>query len=842
MHPFRRGAGSAWFWSVLLVAVVGCCTVTAGSSGALSGRLLGNAAASSVTVAAVADSYVRSDSAGSNYGSSTKLNLDANPITRSYLRFSLPAVTGAVTKATLRVYATSSQSSGFDVYGVTNTTWAETGITYTNAPPLSAAKTVSSGAVATGTWKAADVTQLVTGGGLYSFALTTPSTTKLALASRETGATAPQLVVESTGVTDTESPSVPDGLIAVAVSSSRVDLSWNAATDNVGVSGYTVYRDGAALWNVPGTSFSDTTVAAGTGYHYSIDAYDATGNHSSRSVEYTVTTPPESGGAASSATVTPVADSYVRSDSANSNYGSSTKLNLDANPITRSYLRFSLPPLAGAVTKATLRIYATSNHSTGFDVYGVADTTWAERGITYANAPPPAPAKTASSGTVATGTWKTLDVTPLVTGGGLYSFALTTPSTTNLALASRESGATAPELVIEAPDTTAPSTPARLHVTATTQTTITIAWDAATDNVAVSGYRLFLDGAEVGTTQATQYTFSGLAADTPYQLAVAAYDAAGNASDQATTAARTAELGFPIRAAFYYPWFPLAWSQQGYHCGLAPPAGYLATPSGCFTQYYPTLGFYDPDADPMVYDRQIQAMQYGGIQAAISSWWRIGDDTDAHFGTMLAHADALATGFKLAIYYEPEGSGNPSIDTIQTQLAYFTAHYTGDPAYLRVGGKPVIFVYNADLQDDQTCATVDKWKQATAGAWYVVMKIFPGALSCTSQPDAWHQYAPDTAVQNKPGWHSYAISPGFYKAKESTPRLARDLTRWKQNVRDMVASNEPWQLVVSFNEWGEGTAVESATAQTGPFGTASGWASQSGYGDYLDALHVNGSP
>jgi hypothetical protein len=58
----------------------------------------------------------------------------------------------------------------------------------------------------------------------------------------------------------------------------------------------------------------------------------------------------------------------------------------------------------------------------------------------------------------------------------------------------------------------------------------------------------------------------------------------------------------------------------------------------------------------------------------------------------------------------------------------------------------------------------------------------------------------------------------------------------------MVASNEPWQLVVSFNEWGEGTSVESATAQTGPFGTADGWASPSGYGDYLDVLHSNGNP
>jgi hypothetical protein len=43
----------------------------------------------------------------------------------------------------------------------------------------------------------------------------------------------------------------------------------------------------------------------------------------------------------------------------------------------------------------------------------------------------------------------------------------------------------------------------------------------------------------------------------------------------------------------------------------------------------------------------------------------------------------------------------------------------------------------------------------------------------------------------------------------------------------MVASNAPWQLVISFNEWPEGTSVESG----------GDWTSPSGFGTYLDALH-----
>ena len=69
-------------------------------------------------------------------------------------------------------------------------------------------------------------------------------------------------VVAASGVTtpaagDTQPPTVPTGLAASVISPSRVDLTWNTSTDNVGVSGYTVYRNGAVLANVGSTSFSD---------------------------------------------------------------------------------------------------------------------------------------------------------------------------------------------------------------------------------------------------------------------------------------------------------------------------------------------------------------------------------------------------------------------------------------------------------------------------------------------------------------------------------------------------------------------------------------------------------
>jgi len=57
------------------------------------------------------------------------------------------------------------------------------------------------------------------------------------------------------------------------------------------------------------------------------------------------------------------------------------------------------------------------------------------------------------------------------------------------------------------------------------------------------------------------------------------------------------------------------------------------------------------------------------------------------------------------------------------------------------------------------------------------------------------------------------------------PRTSR--TKFCEWVVEMNSSNRDWQLIVSFNEWGEGTAVESAVE----------WQSDSGYGIYLDCLH-----
>ena len=91
----------------------------------------------------------------------------------------------------------------------------------------------------------------------------------------------------------TTPPSVPTGLAATATAGgSQVDLSWNASTDNVGVTGYQVFRDGTPVAEVTtGTSYADTGLSDGTSYQYSVAAYDAAGNVSAQSPAVTAVTP-----------------------------------------------------------------------------------------------------------------------------------------------------------------------------------------------------------------------------------------------------------------------------------------------------------------------------------------------------------------------------------------------------------------------------------------------------------------------------------------------------------------------------------------------------------------------
>lgn len=94
----------------------------------------------------------------------------------------------------------------------------------------------------------------------------------------------------TTPATDTIAPSTPINLSATPISSSQINLSWTASTDNVAVAGYKVFRDSSLLVTTSGASYSNTGLAASTTYTYFVQAFDASGNVSSSSASTSATT------------------------------------------------------------------------------------------------------------------------------------------------------------------------------------------------------------------------------------------------------------------------------------------------------------------------------------------------------------------------------------------------------------------------------------------------------------------------------------------------------------------------------------------------------------------------
>jgi hypothetical protein len=103
------------------------------------------------------------------------------------------------------------------------------------------------------------------------------------------------IIVGQGNVVDIIQPSTPANLQATAISTSQINLSWNTSSDNIGVTGYKIYRDGIQVADVSNTAYQDTGLSSSTTYSYTVSAYDAAGNESSQStpVSTAANIPPE---------------------------------------------------------------------------------------------------------------------------------------------------------------------------------------------------------------------------------------------------------------------------------------------------------------------------------------------------------------------------------------------------------------------------------------------------------------------------------------------------------------------------------------------------------------------
>ena len=280
-------------------------------------------------------------------------------------------------------------------------------------------------------------------------------------------------------VADILAPSVPANLNATAISQTQINLSWSAATDNIGVAGYRIYRDGVERATTTATTFQDTGLTAGTTYTYTVRAYDTSGNQSAHSTIASATTP--------------VPDTAAPT------------INVTA-------------PADGATVSGAVAVSATAS-----DNVGVANVAFAVDGAALG-----APDATAPYGL-------SLDTTALTNGPHtLRATATDTSGNASFAEISLTVDNQAPP-VDTTPPTVSLTAPAE---SATVSNTVTISADAA-DDFAVAGVKFYANGVQIGTEATTSpYSVSWnttTVANGSVQLTAVARDVAGNVATTPVT-------------------------------------------------------------------------------------------------------------------------------------------------------------------------------------------------------------------------------------------------------------------------------------------------------------------
>ena len=427
-------------------------------------------------------------------------------------------------------------------------------------------------------------------------------------------------------------PSLPPGLTAAAVSSTQINLSWNASTDNVGVAGYRVFRNGTQVGTTSQLSYSDTALTASTTYSYTVSAFDASGNDSGQTIPVNATTQGQSGvfgldfpGNAGVKTtmrfrfLNPLAiypatyiwKAYPRQQNGyyttffwgnDNGCGCISDFSWDNGKANTFYGAHPYPYPDTLNHKWEIATDQGTDWLSNQDVvynrwYTQALVAWADSqgykhttfywdlpdttkvvdystqfgsGAAYGNTYPPNPALTfgdapwGAGHEVYDGILRGIQIysvklslsdiqseanSPLSTSAGASSIWYMNLNPTPADILDKSGaghnpswvGSERPSLYSDGSvlDTTAPSVPANLTATAVFNTQINLSWSASTDNVGVSGYKIFRNNIQTGTSTTTSFSDMGLAASTTYSYTVSAFDAAGNESARSSPVTAT---------------------------------------------------------------------------------------------------------------------------------------------------------------------------------------------------------------------------------------------------------------------------------------------------------------
>jgi len=280
--------------------------------------------------------------------------------------------------------------------------------------------------------------------------------------------------------------------------------------------------------------------------------------------------------------------------------------------------------------------------------------------------------------------------------------------------------------------------------------------------------------------------------------------------------------------AFYYPWYgnPQGTSRRWFHW-KGVTYGDIATAT-----HFPLLGPYD-SWDEDVIRSHIAMARVMGIDGFICSWWGMGTFEDSAFRRILRVA--REEGFKVTIYYESVRDINK--EQIVEELSYVLKEYSSDPAFLKIGEKPVIFIYAVKAKDRDLLFWSDVLnmvrKKTSIDTMYIgdtydisFLSIFEGLHTYNpiwvkdhmkvykEMSQNVKSYVPREATSigksARKLWCA-GVVPGYDDRKVRKPGtyISREGGKYYERIwRAAIESEADIITICSWNEWHEGTEIE----------------------------------
>ena len=301
--------------------------------------------------------------------------------------------------------------------------------------------------------------------------------------------------------------------------------------------------------------------------------------------------------------------------------------------------------------------------------------------------------------------------------------------------------------------------------------------------------------------------------------------------------------------ASYYPWYETATGRHGRWSFWSDDKTKSPNPKPK-SKAQPLIGYYDSD-DPSVVRWHIRLAKASGIDAFIASWWDKFNLTGAAFENVLLPI-AAEEGFKAAIFSEL-AQYHQDVKALIRQMSDYLRRVKDNPAYLRVDGKPFIYVYQVPFEPKLTIATFKELRlgvEAELGPMYWMMdKIINPNDTGLKFPEEWlrlpeipmfgfygtfsvkriwkyqdlvpiykrlakqaHAAGKKVLLPAHPGHDNSGFRPDdyFIIPRESGATLRGYLRAAAEAGADAI-------LLTSFNEWPETTVVEPSSSWADPY-------------------------